>query len=756
MHIENIKARTSAQLLLLLLFLTFLGPSSKSGAAAEMPGRVGKIRWAYYVAYDATSLNSLRDHIGSLNYLSPWWFKIDGGGNIISAGDREVEDAEIDAVMALARSKGVKALPMLKNAPQGQAFHKVLADAATRGRAIDNILELVASRNYDGINIDFEGISAEDRDNLTQFMYELAPKLRAQGKLVTQALPAKTEERLEGWTGAFDYGRLGQINDLVLVMAYGYKVSSSPTPGSTAPISWVEAITSYALTIPQEKLILGVPWYGFDWNKTKGPPARALTYAQAIALAQQHGATIEYDENQESPHFSYVHEGEEHEVWFEDRRSMEAKLTLVEKYGLAGAGGWRMGHEDPASWQAFDARLGLRTWFLAEGSTGRPYDTWILIMNPNQAQAQIRVTFMKEDGSTLVKSYTLAPTSRFNLFANQVLPNAAFSTKIESDQPILVERAMYFGHDGHVSKGVNAPSRTWYLPEGYTGPGTHTWILLMNPNPAPAKAEVTFLRESGPPLTKSYTLRPTSRLNLWANQLIPDAAFSTLIKSDQPLVAERASYFDGGKGGHGSVGSPYASKYWRLAEGYTGHETWLLFMNPNPEPVSVEVFTIRERGGTWGYRYTLPANSRFTLRANNLFEGEASFSVEVFAPKPIVVERASYWGGSTSGHSSLAASASARTWYFPESSTAWPFDDWLLMLNPTQRSANVTLTLMAEGGAIMERQYLVGARARQTFHLNDILPNAAFSVRVDSDQPIVAERSMYFGGGGHNSVGFPQ
>ena len=104
---------------------------------------------------------------------------------------------------------------------------------------------------------------------------------------------------------------------------------------------------------------------------------------------------------------------------------------------------------------------------------------------------------MKEDGNTVEKRYSLNPQSRLSIFANEVVPNSAFSTKVESTSALLVERSMYFGHDGHSSPGVNGGSRNWYLPEGFTGKGTDTWILLMNPENQAANATVTFMKEDG-------------------------------------------------------------------------------------------------------------------------------------------------------------------------------------------------------------------------------------------------------------------
>jgi len=311
---------------------------------------VPRIRWAYYVPTDPKSLDSLKQYIDALDCVSPTYFSIDAAGVI--------KDEETPVVTSFIKSRNVKVLPMVKNSARGADFHGVLANPAVRAKAIDAILNLVLSRGYDGIHIDFEGLSASDRPYLTTFMADLAAALHPRGKLVTMAVAAKTQESTTGWAGPYDYAALARHNDLILLMAYGYYSSSGTTAGPTSPFSWVEGSIAYASTqIGAAKLLLGLPWYGYDWNRTKGPPATALRYGDAIELARRNGAIVRYDDRVQAPFFTYSAAGEEHEVWFENAQSFEAKLALALKYDLAGVGGWRLGHEDPSVWAIF-SRLG--------------------------------------------------------------------------------------------------------------------------------------------------------------------------------------------------------------------------------------------------------------------------------------------------------------------------------------------------------------------------------------------------------------
>ena len=727
-----------------------LRPQLVSDAAGE--GRIGKVRWAYYVPYASDSLDSLQQNIDVLNYLSPYWYHLDGEGNLTTYGGASAVDKNWDVIIKLARSKGVKILPMIKNSVTYAAFHPVLAEPDLRKKTIDQIVRMAVDNGFDGAHIDFEGLNGEDRPYLTVFMGELASKLRSAGKLVTQAVPAKEKDSATGWAGAYDYAALAPSNDLIVLMTYGYGVS---IPQSTAPYPWVEGSVRFAASlIPPEKLLLGLALYGFDWNLTSGK-VTALRDADIVATVRDHKVEVQYDERAQSPHYKYTEGGDNHEAWYEDFRSNGVKMNLVFQYGLAGAAAWRMGQEGSRVWDLYRDRLGYRTWYLAEGSSGQPYHTWILIQNPNPYIVISKVTFMKEDGSTVVREYDLKPSSRFSIFANDVVPNTAFSTKIEAMAPVFVERAMYFGYDGHDDTGINAPSRRWYLPEGNTN-GTHTWVLLMNPNAAPAQTTLTFMTEQGDTVVKQFTIKPTARLNVFTNLYFPDSSFSTLVEADQPIVAESASYFSGGKAGYNGRGSDFAAARWYMAEGFTGHTVSLAIMNPNPVPAKGEVTFMVQGGQNVTQAMELLPHSRRTVVANQVLPKDVSFSATVTADVPVVVQRTSILPSGEGGHSALGVPAPAKTWFLAEGSTANPFQEYLALQNPSGAATRAVVTFMTDTGQNVVREYSLAAQSRATIDVNAVVPGTALSVRVDGDAPIVVERTMYFSRGGTSSPGVSQ
>jgi len=728
-----------------------IDPRGDVAGAASIPPRatIGKVRWAYYVPYAANSLSSLREYVSALDYVSPYWYRIDGEGNLISSGDGEINERNRQTVLDLAGTHGVRVLPMIKNRETYADFTPVLADPAVRAAAIENIARMTLDGGFAGAHIDFEGISPEDRSHLTAFMVDLAAVLRPQGKLVTQAVPAKDRERTTGWAGAYDYAALGDVNDLVIVMTYGY---GTGVPQSTAPYPWVASTAAYISSqIPAEKVLLGLAWYGYDWNLTKGGVV-SLTHAEAVARAQANQATIGFDERTQTPRFTYESEGERHEVWFEDRRSNDAKMALVFRYGLAGAAGWRMGHEDPAVWSSYKESLGFRSWYLAEGSTAPPFDTWVLLQNPNSYPITATLTFMKEDGTVSVHRYPVRASSRLSVYANQLVPNTAFSTRVEATGPVLVERAMYFGSEGHDSPGVNAPNRTWFLPDGSTSDGAHAWVLLMNPNPYAVVARLTFLLERGAPVTQELQLNPTSRLNVFANNYVPNGRFGTVVEAQAPIVAERAGYSE--RGAHGSPGTPTPANTWYLPEGFTGHQVSIALMNPNLEPSRATLTFMMEGARPITTAIALPPQSRATVMGPTT-PANTGYSTLVESDHPIAVERTTFAPGQGS-HSSLGATTAARTWFLAEGATTSPFASFVLLQNPNSAPARATVTYMPEQGSALVSTYDLAPNSRFTIPVNQVVPNSAVSVRVDGTLPVVVERAMYFGRGAHASIGISQ
>lgn len=230
----------------------------------------------------------------------------------------------------------------------------VINNPTVRNTLINNLVSIVTEKGFQGVDIDFEYIVAEDRLAFVNFVWEVRTAINQLGYPVTVALAPKTSDDQPGllYEGK-DYALLGEAADEVLLMTYewGYTYSQ---PMAVAPINNVRRVVEYALTrIPREKINLGIPNYGYDWPLPyeKGV-TRATTIGniEAITIASENGAEIRFDETAMSPFFRYTKNGIAHEVWFEDVRSMQAKFNLVEEYELHGMGYWQIMRLFRANW----------------------------------------------------------------------------------------------------------------------------------------------------------------------------------------------------------------------------------------------------------------------------------------------------------------------------------------------------------------------------------------------------------------------
>lgn len=230
----------------------------------------------------------------------------------------------------------------------------VINHPITKRTLIENLTSTVLEKGFQGVDIDFEYILPQDRIVFADFVRDVRSAINQLGYPVTVALAPKTSDDQPGllYEGK-DYALLGEAADEVLLMTYewGYTYSQ---PMAVAPINNVRQVVEYALTrIPNEKINLGIPNYGYDWPlpyEKEVTRATTIGNVEAITIAANNGAEIQFDETAMSPFFTYTNNGIAHEVWFEDVRSMQTKFNLVKEYQLHGMGYWQIMRLFRANW----------------------------------------------------------------------------------------------------------------------------------------------------------------------------------------------------------------------------------------------------------------------------------------------------------------------------------------------------------------------------------------------------------------------
>lgn len=341
-----------------------------SGLSAPVAAAAGPSleHWGFYVTYDPASRVSLTENLNALDAVVPAYFRVAADGTITGA-----DDATVDTLVL---ASGKRLLPLVQNEPRSAALAPILDTPTLRAQVIRRLVELAVDHQYDGLTLDFEGVAPADRTGLTAFSQTLAAALHARGKLLAVAVPARSGELSNGWSRAFDYAAIGTAADRIIVMAYGFRTAASTQPGSFEPLDWVQQVSDYALSrVPADRLVLGIGVWGYDWNISRGGPARALSYAQTADLIRRNGGPVRFDPSEGTPSYRYQVDGQTHDVWFENADSLRAKITLAMQDRFAGVAFWRLGQEPPGLWGSLDRSRAAdfaipNGWFFTETAAG--------------------------------------------------------------------------------------------------------------------------------------------------------------------------------------------------------------------------------------------------------------------------------------------------------------------------------------------------------------------------------------------------
>lgn len=246
-------------------------------------------------------------------------------------------------------------------------INRIVNDMTAQERLIRELRETVIEKGFQGVDVDFEYILAEDRAAFADFVRNVRIAMNEIGCFVSVALAPKTSDDQQGviYVGK-DYALLGEAADKVLLMTYEWGYTYGP-PMAVAPLNKVREVVEYAVTrIPPYKISLGIPNYGYDWTLPyrRGESAAAtIGNIEAVQIAIANGAEIRFDPIAMSPYFRYEKDGLEHEVWFEDVRSMEAKFNLVREFDLRGMGYWQIMKLFRANWLLLADRFQIRKYY---------------------------------------------------------------------------------------------------------------------------------------------------------------------------------------------------------------------------------------------------------------------------------------------------------------------------------------------------------------------------------------------------------
>lgn len=295
-----------------------------------------------------------------LTYLSLFSYQVKADGTLYTLYE--------DALINSARQSSVAPVMVVTNISSdgfdSDLAHTILTNDNIQNTLVNNIISTLIAKNYYGVDIDFEYLYPEDRVNYLNFLRKLKTQLQANNLYLSVAVAPKYRDNQSGLLyEAHDYRGIGEIADRVIIMTYewGYIYGE---PRAISPLREVEAVISYAVTrIPSEKILMGMPNYAYNWTLpfTQGSSATVLTNVQAVNLAFERGATINFDTSEYAPYFNYVDDdGKEHVVWFDDARSIDARLDLVTKYNLAGVSYWTINNYSAINYSILNNKFQIK------------------------------------------------------------------------------------------------------------------------------------------------------------------------------------------------------------------------------------------------------------------------------------------------------------------------------------------------------------------------------------------------------------
>ncbi|MCR8658703.1 LysM peptidoglycan-binding domain-containing protein [Paenibacillus endoradicis] len=315
---------------------------------------------AYTYQSNEAAVNTLNKIGQLLTYFSPFAYMIKEDGSLQPFDDQQMVEAaivnNISPMLSITNFTSTEAGSNLS--------HVVLSSPELRETLINNVLQVMEEKGYTVLNVDFENVLPQDRENYNEFLQLCVDRLHPKGYLVSTALAPKTSVQQSGLLyEAHDYEEHGRIADFVILMTYEWGYRKGP-PQAISPINQMRKVVEYALTvIPAEKIFLGFQIYARDWvvPHVQGQEAETFSPQEAIRRADQYGAPIQYNVTTQSPYFRYVNEqGVRHEVWFEDARSAQAKFDMVKQYHLRGVSYWALGFPYPQNWVLLDDNFTIK------------------------------------------------------------------------------------------------------------------------------------------------------------------------------------------------------------------------------------------------------------------------------------------------------------------------------------------------------------------------------------------------------------
>lgn len=284
----------------------------------------------------------------NLNVVSPRWYTLSKSGNFvtISADTKYLKEAH---------NKGKKVWPLFGNKFDPDLTDLVLNNANNRQKLVATLKNSLIQTKSDGINVDFENIVPKNKQDFVLFISELKTALQPHNIKVSVDVTRENSDPF--WSGSLDRKKLGVVADYIVMMGYEEHWGTSPIAGSVASLPWTrEGVELLMNEVPSHKIILGVPFYTREWITnltTKKVIGIDRTMAEVEKIISSKKLKKMWDTNTQQNYVEYTANGEKHQIWLEDKQSIQLRINLVKRYKLGGAAAWYVGSETPDIWDVY-------------------------------------------------------------------------------------------------------------------------------------------------------------------------------------------------------------------------------------------------------------------------------------------------------------------------------------------------------------------------------------------------------------------
>lgn len=309
-----------------------------------------KINLVWEAIYNVPVNEDKIKEMRGVNVVSPTWFELKNGeGDVRSKVD--------SGYVKWAHENNYQVWGLFSNDFNPDITHEMLTDSNKRLKVIKQLLTYAKTSNLDGINIDFENVYLKDKKHLVQFVRELTTYLHREKLIVS--IDVTIHSNSEMWSMFYDREAFAEVVDYVAVMTYDEHWAASPIAGSVASLPWVEkGIIGLLQEVPEEKLLLGIPFYTRVWTEVDGQvSSKTLSMKFTDEWIRKRSAKLVYDEATNQDYYEYDKDGKTYKVWFENEKSIKKRIELVHKYNLAGIAIWERRFADDEIWDVIDEEL---------------------------------------------------------------------------------------------------------------------------------------------------------------------------------------------------------------------------------------------------------------------------------------------------------------------------------------------------------------------------------------------------------------